>query len=136
MNSVKQKVSYLKGYIDGLHIDSETKEGKVIKEITDILQCMADEICFIKDSNGEIKEYIEQIDNDLINVEDEIYGLSEELIDEGCEYNDDDFQEMKCPSCNESIFIDKTLFQSNEHLECPNCRYNIILCSKEEEKTE
>lgn len=136
MNSVKEKVSYLKGFIDGLHLDMDTKEGKVIKEIINILDDISKEVCYMQDSYDDLKEYIEQIDSDLINVEDEIYGLGDDLIDEGCEYNEDDFKEMKCPNCNESIFIDNSLFHNNEHLECPNCRYNMELCSENNNKAE
>ncbi|WP_373898373.1 CD1247 N-terminal domain-containing protein [Haloimpatiens sp. FM7315] len=136
MNSVNEKVSYLKGLVHGLNINENTNEGKAIVEIVKILDAISDELNETKKSYVDLKEYIEQIDSDLTNVEDEIYGLSDELLDEGSEYDEENFEEVKCPSCDESVYIDKSLFGSSEHIECPNCRYGIVLNSSSSVKTE
>ncbi|MFD3157400.1 CD1247 N-terminal domain-containing protein [Haloimpatiens sp. FM7330] len=135
MKSIKSKVSYLNGLIDGLGIDSETKEGKVICEIGSVLFDISDELCRINEENKNLKEYINQIDNDLSDVEDEIYGVYDD-IDDGSDYNEDDFKELECPNCGEPIYIEKSLFDDKTKLECPNCRYGIVLEDEESTKAE
>jgi hypothetical protein len=41
MDTIKEKVSYIRGLTDGLEINNSTKEGKVIKAIIDVLEDIA-----------------------------------------------------------------------------------------------
>ena len=41
---IKEKVSHLKGLMEGMEYDTHSKEGKLIAAIVDILDDMADEI--------------------------------------------------------------------------------------------
>ena len=41
---MKEKAAYLKGLIDGLGIDENTKEGKVIKAMSELLSEMAETV--------------------------------------------------------------------------------------------
>ena len=41
---MKEKAAYLKGLIDGLGIDESTKEGKVIKAMSELLSEMAEAV--------------------------------------------------------------------------------------------
>ena len=41
---MKEKAAYLKGLIDGLGIDESTKEGKVIKAMSELLSEMAETV--------------------------------------------------------------------------------------------
>ena len=40
---ISEKVAYLKGLAEGLKLDEETKEGKLIAAIIDVLDAMAEE---------------------------------------------------------------------------------------------
>ena len=74
---MKEKAAYLKGLIDGLGIDETTKEGKVIKAMSELL--------------GELAEAVDAIDEDVTHAYDQINDLSEELEDlEADLYEDDD----------------------------------------------
>ncbi len=73
----EKKAAYLKGLIDGLGIDETTKEGKVIKAMSELL--------------GELAEDVDAIDEDVTHAYDQINDLSEELEDlEADLYEDDD----------------------------------------------
>ena len=48
---MKEKAAYLKGLIDGLGIDENTKEGKVIKAMSELLSEMA-ETCLLYTSDA------------------------------------------------------------------------------------
>ena len=62
---MKEKAAYLKGLIEGLGIDETTKEGKVIKVMSELL--------------GELAEAVDGIDEDVSRVYDQINDISEEL---------------------------------------------------------
>lgn len=126
MNSIKSRVAYLSGLIDGLELEKQSKEGKIIKEMVDILKYIGEEFEEIKESHKEIEEYVDVLDEDLSMIEDEIY-------DEAYDNDDDDFDEedienfvnLKCPNCNETLYIDAGIMHSKDKILCPNCRKDI-----------
>lgn len=126
MNSVEKKLDCLKGLIKDTKLDDNQK--KLFNEVFNLFSDLSNEFNALKCSYDNLKEYAEQLDSDLTNIEDEVYGLNtEDIICDEDEYTDDDFKEIKCPKCSEAIFVDKSLFNQNESLECPNCRYKILL---------
>lgn len=84
MDFLLQKVSYLQGLADGLGVDESTKEGKLLLHIIDTLEEFADVLADTIDDQIELEEYVNFIDEDLSDVEDEVYG-------EDDDYDDDDF---------------------------------------------
>ena len=62
---MKEKAAYLKGLIDGLGIDENTKEGKVIKAMSELLSEMA--------------ETVDSIDEDVTHAYDQINDLTDLL---------------------------------------------------------
>lgn len=79
MNHLYEKVSYLRGLADGLDIEGNSKEGKILLQIIDTLEEFTDVLLDIKENQDEINEYVEAIDEDLADMEDELF-----LEDEGC----------------------------------------------------
>lgn len=128
MDSVKSRVAYLNGLIDGLGLDNSTKESRIIIEISSILNQIADEIDDIKLEQRETDEYIDAIDEDLSDVEEVVY------CDDNCEYDEDDddydeddecdcdsYIEIECPYCHETVYVDKDMANDDEPIDCPNC---------------
>ena len=69
-----EKMAYLQGLIDGLDIDTNKKEGKVIVEMSKVMNEM---VSYIEDLQGqvdEVTEYCEELDESLGDVEEELYG--------------------------------------------------------------
>lgn len=88
MDFLLQKVSYLQGLADGLGVDDTTKEGKLLLHIIDTLEEFADVLADTIDDQVELEEYVNFIDEDLSDLEDEVY---EDEEDEDGEYDFDDF---------------------------------------------
>lgn len=124
MNSLISRVAYLKGLIEGLGINDESKEGKITLEIVSILNDMAEEIDNVNSSQQDIEDYVESIDSNLNYLEEDLYGDEddEEFEDDD---NCDNYIEFKCPHCNETIYLDKDMFQDNEKISCPNCHNEL-----------
>lgn len=79
MNYLLQKVSYLQGLAEGLGVNQETNEGKLLLHIIDTLEEFADVLDEVVENQVELEEYVNFIDEDLAEVEDEIY---DELFDD------------------------------------------------------
>ena len=132
MKYLYEEVAYLKGLAEGLEISTESKEGKIIHKIVEVLEVFADAIVDLDEEQSELSEYVESIDEDLADIEDDIYddGDCDELDE-----NEDDFSfiEMECPNCGDLVEIDEDLLYDDEvDVVCPNCQA-IILSSEDEE---
>ena len=88
MDFLLQKVSYLQGLADGLGVDDTTKEGKLLLHIIDTLEEFADVLADTIDDQLELEEYVNFIDEDLSDLEEEVY---EDEDDEDGDYDFDDF---------------------------------------------
>ena len=132
MKYLYEEVAYLKGLAEGLEISTESKEGKMIHKIVEVLEVFADAIVDLDEEQSELSEYVESIDEDLADIEDDIYddGDCDEL-----DKSDDDlsFIEMECPNCGDLVEIDEDLLYDDEiDVVCPNCQA-IILSSEDED---
>ncbi|MCT8976039.1 hypothetical protein N4T77_05455 [Clostridium sp. CX1] len=117
MNSIISKVSYLSGLVDGLDIDKNTKEGRVLVEIVNVLKDMAEEMSDISEAQIDMEQYIDAIDEDLAELQDGIYDNEYEAYeDEG-----NNFIQLSCPVCKDDIYVDKELLSQREEITCPNC---------------
>jgi len=133
MEFLYEKVAYLKGLADGLDIEETTKEGKLLVKIIDILEDFADAIVEIDEDADEMAEYVEAMDEDLTNIEEDLY----EDLDEEEEDEDDDedieFVEVECPNCNEEVYIDEDLlYEDDIDVVCPRCNEKIELVEEVE----
>ncbi len=95
---IKEKVSHLKGLMEGMEFDTTSKEGKLIAAITDILEDMADELEGLNEDVETLYDYADELDEDLGEVERELYGdFDDEDFDD---YDDfDDEEECDCSLC-------------------------------------
>ena len=137
--TTSEKVAYLKGLAEGLGIDKETKEGRVLAAIMDILEDMAHDIEDLEENAWELGEAIDQVSDDLSDIEDIVYDVDDEDDDYyddddedfcGCccggdeEEDEDDeepvFYEVTCPACENTITIDEDVLGLGS-IECPNC---------------
>ena len=105
-----EKIAYIKGLAEGLALDGETKEGKILAAIIDLLGDITAEICDIEDACDDMSEQIDAVDEDLASLEDIIYEDDECdcdcCDDDDCDCCDDELYEVECPSCNDVIYLD------------------------------
>ena len=89
MSQLTEKVSYLRGLMEGMKLDTETNEGLLLSKIVDVLDSMAQEIADLSAAQDELSEYVDSIDQDLAAVE-ELFDEEDDEDDEDFEYDDDD----------------------------------------------
>lgn len=85
--TISEKSAYLKGLMDGLKLDTETNEGKMIAAIVDLLGDMTKKVVDIEDTTIAISDELDEIEEDLDAIED--YILDED-DDEDDDYVDED----------------------------------------------
>ena len=125
---IKSNAAYIKGLAEGYGINTESNEGKVIAALIDLVNDMAEKIDELESECAELREYIEEIDEDLGLVEDDIYLDEEEDaydsefeddFDNDFEAEDSGYDEFVCPACGEIICVDETL--DIAEVSCPAC---------------
>ena len=121
---ITEKVAYLKGLTEGLALDTETKEDKIISAMIDILDDMALELQDHQDQLTELSDGLDAVSDDLEDVEDIVYDVDEADYDDEDEDEEDDDSEdcyaTTCPTCEETIYFDESILEDGEVI-CPNC---------------
>ncbi len=117
--TVTEKVAYLRGLVEGFDIDLASKEGKILKAITDVLDELAFSVVDMEDGYAELSEQVDEIDEDLNTLEEEYYGELDDEDDDCC-CDEGDLYEVECPACGDTICIDEDMLLEGE-MECPNC---------------
>lgn len=127
--NIREKSAYLKGLAEGLKLDSDKDEVKLLHAIIDLLEDVTEAVDEMDDDMETLNDYIEEIDEDLGALEE--YVLDDEDLDcdccdsdceDDCDCDccgDEDFRIMMCPHCNEEIYFDDTI--EPEELVCPAC---------------
>ncbi|MBR2615997.1 MAG: hypothetical protein IKC69_04910 [Clostridia bacterium] len=125
--TVTEKVAYLKGLMEGLDFQADTKEGKIIKLMADILEDLALEITECQDDIDDINEYLEAVDEDLTTVEEELFGDYDDEDCCCCDCSDDEEEcyEVECPHCGETVCFEEE--PDSESFPCPACGKEIPL---------
>lgn len=123
---ITEKVAYLKGLMEGMKIDTETNEGKILSAMVDILEDIGLELEDLWNAQGELEDGLDVVSDDLEDVEDTVYGEDEDEESFDDEYYEDDADEDEdcyattCPTCEETIYFDESVLEDGEVI-CPNC---------------
>ncbi len=118
--TIGEKVSYIKGLAEGLGLENDTKEGKILNAIIDLLGDISEEIDCIEEDYAELCEQVDAVDEDLSAVEDLIYEDDDDCDCDCCDCEDDDLYEVECPKCHDIIYLDGEMLEE-EGITCPNC---------------
>ena len=157
--TISEKSAYLKGLMDGLKLDTETNEGKMIAAIVDLLGDMSKRMVDIEDTTIAISDELDEIEEDLDAIEDFIMdeddeeddwddedddyydpeedededAENEEEPEEGFDFGDEDstIYEVEC-SCGNVIDFDEKVLESGS-IVCPNCGETLEFTFDDEE---
>ena len=156
--TISEKSAYLKGLMDGLNLNTETNEGKMIAAIVDLLGDMAKRITDIEETTIAISDELDEIEEDLDAIEDFImdedddfedyeedeldwdededyddYDDDEDYDDEGFDFGDEDsiIYEVKC-ACGEVINFDEEVLEQGSMI-CPNCGETLEFSTEDDE---
>lgn len=125
--TVTEKVAYLKGLAQGLGLEADNRQDKLIAAIIDVLDDMALSIADLEAGLDELGEQVDDIDEDLAAVEEDLYEDEDGCGCEhdGCDCCADDFIEVQCPQCGETICLDPDTLDHEDSIVCPNCKTDL-----------
>lgn len=127
--TLSERISYIRGLADGLDIDYDKKENKVLGAIIELLDDMAIAVENMEDLYDELSEQVDAIDEDLTYIEDDFYGECDccdcDDCDDDCDccdcYDDEEaYYEVTCGKCDEQICVSEDVLLEGE-IVCPNC---------------
>lgn len=116
--NLSEKAAYIKGLAEGLELDTDKKEARVIKEMLELLSEMASDVEDIGADLTDLYDAFEEIDEDLSFVEEEVFG---EVV--GPDFGDDVY-EITCPNCHDTVTLDEEMLMSGDVV-CPGCGERI-----------
>lgn len=95
MRRLKERVAYLRGLTKGMAVDERSVEGRLLVNIIEVLEEIAEEFHVVQDAQDELVEYVEALDEDLTELEGEVY---EDVLDV-----DTEVLAMECGDCDDGI---------------------------------
>lgn len=113
MANITDRTAYLRGLAEGMKLDKDNNEHKLMLEMLDVMDELAHQLADVDEEVEELQDFVEDIDNDLTDMEDVLFG-DEDCDCEGCAGCDDD---------------DDYDFDGDEELsfDCPNCGHTVML---------
>ena len=141
MSNLSDRVSYIKGLAEGLKLDTEKNEGKLIEKILELLGDITKELEEMQEEQNDLNAYMEAIDNDLGDLEDVVLGDEDDEDDDFMEGEDEDdgddnLVEYTCPHCGEEMTFEVDSFDFDEDYLCPNCHQPLFPETPDEDDEE
>ena len=148
--TINEKAAYLKGLMEGLQLDTEKAEGKMIAAIVDLLGDLTRKVTDIEDTTIAISDELDEIEEDLDAIEDFIMDEEEDFDDyeedelddwdededyeEGFDFGDEDstIYEVVC-ACGEVINFDEETLEEGSII-CPNCGESLEFDVEEDDE--
>ena len=137
MSEISKKVAYIKGMAEGMELKADSAKDKLLLQMLEALHLIAEELDTLRDHQEETDRYIDELDSDLGDLEETVFGEDEDEDEDGCscgchedeedEEDDDvpedslDFIEYECPHCGASVYYDQSAFDLSEEHPCPSC---------------
>ena len=127
MSKLTDRISYLKGLAEGMKLNPEKDSHKLILGILDVLDEVGQSFEALAESHGELSDYVESIDEDLADLEADLYDdEDEEAADEEDDGEFESTIEYECPHCGATIQIDPDDVDFDEESLCPECGKDLF----------
>jgi DNA-directed RNA polymerase subunit RPC12/RpoP len=120
--TISEKVAYIKGLAEGLKIDDNTNEGKIILALLDVLSDVAEELDMIDETLDDMADVVSELEEQIEELEEEIYGDLGSF--DGFGMDGDELYEITCRECDNTVSVDMSMLD-NDSVNCPNCGEKI-----------
>ena len=148
--TISEKSAYLKGLMDGLKLNTESDEGKMIAAIVDMLGDLARKVTDIEETTIAISDELDEIEEDLDAIEDFIMDEDDdedwdeeeedeewdedEDYEEGFDFGDEDstIYEVVC-ACGTVINFDEETLEKGSII-CENCGETLEFSLEDEDE--
>lgn len=139
--TISEKSAYLKGLAEGMKLDTEKAEGKLISELIGLVSEIASTVEVLDSEAAVMADYVDELDHDLGELEEYVW---DECDDDECfddddfeygEYDDDDDDECNgicegCSGCDDEDDEDGDVFDVEAEgmrcIMCDNCGDTVV----------
>ena len=150
--TISEKSAYLKGLMDGLNLDTEKAEGKLISAIVELMGDVTKKLSDVEDTTIAISDELDEIEEDLDAIEDFIMDYEDdeeddEYYEDEEDYDDEDYEEgfdfgdeettiyeVQCV-CGEVINFDEETLEKGS-IVCPDCGEVLEFSLEDEDEEE
>lgn len=134
MAELRRKVAYVAGLAERYDLAESGREGRVLAEVIQVLRAVALDVDELRQGQREVEDYVEEIDNDLLCLEEALYDEEDDVLGDdvpsqqlGDLDDDDAYVELECPQCDQPSYYAEHLFsQEGVELTCPHCGYVVF----------
>jgi len=123
MRDLRERVAYLRGLTEGLDFTQDHKQKLIWDGVLNFCDEVAEDLHEFRDSQNDLADYIEAIDEDLGVVEKYFYGQEENDEEQEVIFNHEDHNEncieITCPRCKEEICFEDE--PGDYEVVCPEC---------------
>ena len=122
MSELTNRASYLQGLAEGLKLDTDKTEGKLIGELLNLVSDMANELESLDDEQAFVADKLDEME-DVIDV------IGENVFGDDYDDDDDDVYTIVCDNCGTEIDFtgdDLDDIASGDFV-CPECGKTIEL---------
>ena len=98
--TISEKAAYLKGLMDGLNLDTEKAEGKMIAAMVELLGDVTKRLTDVEETTIAISDELDEIEDDLDAIEDFIMDEDEDDYDFEDDYEDYEDDDCDCDECD------------------------------------
>ena len=149
--TISEKAAYLKGMMDGMKLDTEANEGKMIAAIVDLLGDLTRKVTDIEDTTIAISDELDEIEEDLDAIEDFIMDEDDDWDDEDEDEDEDEWDddeeyeegfdfgdeestiyEVTC-ACGSVIDFDEETLEAGSII-CPDCGETLEFSLEDEDE--
>ena len=127
--TLSEKAAYLKGLMDGMKLDTEKDENRLLSSVIDLLQELAGSVDDLEENAIAVSDELDEIEDDLDAIDEFLmdYDEDEDDFDDDDYDDEDDFDfdedvmyEVTCPKCGEVEQVSETELLDGA-IHCPKC---------------
>lgn len=110
---VKQRIAYVRGLLEGSEsFEKDPATKSAWEHLLIVCDELADSVNELHTLQHEIEEYVEGVDSDLADLEEEVYG----------EGRDEEYVRTECPACGDEVWFEEDyLYDDDVEIACPDC---------------
>ncbi|MBS5150144.1 MAG: hypothetical protein Q4A63_06330 [Butyricicoccus pullicaecorum] len=117
--TVMERVAYLKGLFEGLDIDTEKKEGKLLAGMISAMEELAEAVTDLKQQNEELLDELDDVYDEISAVTEDFLAVDDEDEDLALD-TDEDLYQVICPTCGEVLYLDQDMLETGS-IVCGAC---------------
>lgn len=119
MTTVKEKIAYLKGLVEGSDGTQDGHTRIIFNRMVGVLEDVAEELESVQADLQESRKYMDALDDDLWDLEEEIHGDFDD-------WEDEETLDVICPHCKEPVTVDLDELRAGEDARCPDCGEKVF----------